>query len=94
MEGKGTSLDKSAPNTGFSNVSASGHSSTTHIGMIVGSLLSMIAVGVVAVMLVLHFTRKLPANFYTLGGLFKDKTESQSFDLYLEKDVETDINQR
>ena len=50
--------------------------------------------GATIAMLVLHFTGKLSAKFYTLGGVLKSNKEEDAFDTYLEKDAKSDIDKR
>jgi hypothetical protein len=92
LKGKLVSSDESIPRSGISNTSENEPSSSPT--SIVVALVLMLVVSVLAVMLILHLTRKLPSNVYTLGGLFKDKKENQSFDLYLGKDAVSDIDRR
>ena len=54
----------------------------------------VLVIGVVATMIVLHFTRNLPTTFYTLGGVLNRDKEDNSFDLYLGKDAKNDIDKR
>ena len=53
-----------------------------------------LVIGVIATMIVLHFTRNLPTTFYTLGGVLNRDKEDNSFDLYLGKDAKNDIDKR
>ena len=92
LQGKFVSSNGSVHRTGSINTSENEPSSSA--SSIVVALLSMLVFSVLVVMVILHLTRKLPSNFYTLGGLLKDKTENQSFDLYLGNDAVSDIDKR
>ena len=54
----------------------------------------VLVIGVIAIMIVLHFTRNPPSAFYTLGGVLNKDKEDNSFDLYLGKDAKNDIDKR
>ena len=54
----------------------------------------MFIVGAIVIMLVLHFTGKLPPAFYNFNGVLKRSKEDTSFDLYLGEDAKSDIDKR
>ena len=66
------------------------HNSTS----VIVPLILILIVGACLILVGLHYKRKLPPKFYTLGGLIKSEESGKSFDLHLAKDAEGDVDKR